>query len=132
MSGKFKPEEVSSSLWALCTLDAIDTATAKVLCNRASEEIKQYGPQSLANTAWAVAKAEVSMPDFFTEVGDIAVARLTATSAALTRRFNEQELSNLAWAFAKAGVEHEQLFDCLLYTSPSPRDATLSRMPSSA
>ena len=25
-----------------------------------------------------------------------------------------------------------QLEDCLLYTSPSPRDATLSRMPSSA
>ena len=25
-----------------------------------------------------------------------------------------------------------QLIDCLLYTSPSPRDATLSRMPSSA
>ena len=25
-----------------------------------------------------------------------------------------------------------QLFTCLLYTSPSPRDATLSRMPSSA
>ena len=24
------------------------------------------------------------------------------------------------------------LFTCLLYTSPSPRDATLSRMPSSA
>ena len=26
----------------------------------------------------------------------------------------------------------EQLYTCLLYTSPSPRDATLSRMPSSA
>ena len=26
----------------------------------------------------------------------------------------------------------DQLQDCLLYTSPSPRDATLSRMPSSA
>ena len=25
-----------------------------------------------------------------------------------------------------------QFIDCLLYTSPSPRDATLSRMPSSA
>ena len=24
------------------------------------------------------------------------------------------------------------IYDCLLYTSPSPRDATLSRMPSSA
>ena len=26
----------------------------------------------------------------------------------------------------------DHLYDCLLYTSPSPRDATLSRMPSSA
>ena len=26
----------------------------------------------------------------------------------------------------------EQLMDCLLYTSPSPRDRSLSRMPSSA
>ena len=29
-------------------------------------------------------------------------------------------------------VTRDQLRDCLLYTSPSPRDATLSRMPSSA
>ena len=29
-------------------------------------------------------------------------------------------------------VELSQLVSCLLYTSPSPRDATLSRMPSSA
>ena len=28
--------------------------------------------------------------------------------------------------------EEEEGKDCLLYTSPSPRDATLSRMPSSA
>ena len=26
----------------------------------------------------------------------------------------------------------DTMYDCLLYTSPSPRDATLSRMPSSA
>ena len=31
------------------------------------------------------------------------------------------------WTGGKAAV-----YDCLLYTSPSPRDATLSRMPSSA
>ena len=31
------------------------------------------------------------------------------------------------------GLRHQELFGgCLLYTSPSPRDATLSRMPSSA
>ena len=29
-------------------------------------------------------------------------------------------------------AEDAQLYFCLLYTSPSPRDATLSRMPSSA
>ena len=27
---------------------------------------------------------------------------------------------------------NRRYYDCLLYTSPSPRDATLSRMPSSA
>ena len=30
------------------------------------------------------------------------------------------------------GIKPKDLEDCLLYTSPSPRDATLSRMPSSA
>ena len=30
------------------------------------------------------------------------------------------------------GVDFDNVADCLLYTSPSPRDATLSRMPSSA
>ena len=29
-------------------------------------------------------------------------------------------------------TDGEEYTDCLLYTSPSPRDATLSRMPSSA
>ena len=29
-------------------------------------------------------------------------------------------------------ISHSELDICLLYTSPSPRDATLSRMPSSA
>ena len=34
-------------------------------------------------------------------------------------------------AFVQSGAT-EQITVCLLYTSPSPRDATLSRMPSSA
>ena len=32
----------------------------------------------------------------------------------------------------EVGVPYITLYACLLYTSPSPRDATLSRMPSSA
>ena len=31
-----------------------------------------------------------------------------------------------------ASVKDQLVYTCLLYTSPSPRDATLSRMPSSA
>ena len=43
--------------------------------------------------------------------------------------------SDMAIAMAQAGgigVIHRNMSVCLLYTSPSPRDATLSRMPSSA
>ena len=32
----------------------------------------------------------------------------------------------------KTGEQMGDAYSCLLYTSPSPRDATLSRMPSSA
>ena len=33
---------------------------------------------------------------------------------------------------AKGKTFRNEIYSCLLYTSPSPRDATLSRMPSSA
>ena len=45
---------------------------------------------------------------------------------------------NGGWAVMKTALKYErgiaggQFMSCLLYTSPSPRDATLSRMPSSA
>ena len=40
----------------------------------------------------------------------------------------KEEIGRLAKAVSELGVSKI----CLLYTSPSPRDATLSRMPSSA
>ena len=40
--------------------------------------------------------------------------------------------AELTTAGFTAGDIHGFFLDCLLYTSPSPRDATLSRMPSSA
>ena len=40
---------------------------------------------------------------------------------------------NSTWAVGKASVkEIDKINICLLYTSPSPRDGLLSRMPSSA
>ena len=50
---------------------------------------------------------------------------------------NRKYLDFLEFLMANGIVENLDFFDqdvysCLLYTSPSPRDATLSRMPSSA
>ena len=36
------------------------------------------------------------------------------------------------FVFADTGDEPAEVYDCLLYTSPSPRDVEESRMPSSA
>ena len=46
-----------------------------------------------------------------------------------------QNLSSLSRLFGKEKIDAaslEELEDCLLYTSPSPRDLSTSRMPSSA
>ena len=40
-----------------------------------------------------------------------------------------KEMTSLGWTLDRANTTDDI---CLLYTSPSPRDATLSRMPSSA
>ena len=48
------------------------------------------------------------------------------------RRFNESITEALEDEHLDLFRGFVQLYACLLYTSPSPRDATLSRMPSSA
>ena len=50
----------------------------------------------------------------------------------MSERFAAEDIVNMETGqiYAEAGDELSE--DCLLYTSPSPRDATLSRMPSSA
>ena len=41
-------------------------------------------------------------------------------------------LANDSMETPRLHAKYVQFYNCLLYTSPSPRDATLSRMPSSA
>ena len=63
--------------------------------------------------------------DFFFQVVFVATA-MSIVSGAVAERMK-------LWAFlAFAVVMTGVIYPCLLYTSPSPRDATLSRMPSSA
>ena len=56
---------------------------------------------------------------------------LTAAGLCIPRLPEGQDGNYQGLARVMAG-EYNQYPNCLLYTSPSPRDATLSRMPSSA
>ena len=55
----------------------------------------------------------------------------TAAIAALITGFANTAQAGSPYAF-QTDAELAMVGPCLLYTSPSPRDATLSRMPSSA
>ena len=44
----------------------------------------------------------------------------------------KEKLSGYAEVFKHSLISNNHIFNCLLYTSPSPRDGLLSRMPSSA
>ena len=46
--------------------------------------------------------------------------------------FSIQEIENVVELYKGKHGQTDKQYACLLYTSPSPRDATLSRMPSSA
>ena len=47
--------------------------------------------------------------------------------------YKKEKCSEIDWVdITNNKVASEETNNCLLYTSPSPRDATLSRMPSSA
>ena len=52
------------------------------------------------------------------------------TTAWLAKGYVEDYIENAA--YAKSVTHPEMLDDCLLYTSPSPRDVEESRMPSCA
>ena len=49
-----------------------------------------------------------------------------------SNRNNFEMVMLVGFASAGQAISHQNSLGCLLYTSPSPRDATLSRMPSSA
>ena len=53
--------------------------------------------------------------------------------AEATQRINKADVEpTLKWLEKITGLDHVNFMLCLLYTSPSPRDGLLSRMPSSA
>ena len=70
--------------------------------------------------------------------GVIMESQITKTLADVSKRYDDQNIPPppadilLEQVTEKLIIEELQLQICLLYTSPSPRDGLLSRMPSSA
>ena len=79
----------------------------------------------------------LDLADAFLEEGALIDAILTSTpcvglSARGDRLVQDGQEYNLCFVALDKIKRYTQKKGCLLYTSPSPRDATLSRMPSSA
>ena len=67
------------------------------------------------------------------EYNDLIISRNLAGSYLVDEmRRLQEKMRALQTMSREARVVLDEKWDCLLYTSPSPRDATLSRMPSSA
>ena len=63
------------------------------------------------------------------------LGRLTGTTSHKgdgSERYEEMQVARLMTSVIGMMAESGEFADCLLYTSPSPRDGLLSRMPSSA
>ena len=60
----------------------------------------------------------------------LACKKLGINAKGATKRLNEEELEKIKSYFETGKNVSDEV--CLLYTSPSPRDGLLSRMPSSA
>ena len=58
--------------------------------------------------------------------------RLLIISELKDKLSDKGKVKTLIYSIAKGNLKPMTSSNCLLYTSPSPRDATLSRMPSSA
>ena len=112
--------ELSDRLQAASSAGGGDLASANKRIDMLSEELKSSRGEvaNLKNSERARGAGSATAD----------TARLTGLQAEL--RSARQRITELEQS--SAGTETANSEICLLYTSPSPRDATLSRMPSSA
>ena len=77
-------------------------------------------------------RPEVKENSEFEIKADLVIKSLGFDPEELPKLFQEDRLQVTKWGTIKADFDTMETNICLLYTSPSPRDGLLSRMPSSA
>ena len=60
------------------------------------------------------------------------IIRLLKKNGARVKTVLTKNAKEFVTPLSVSSLSQEKVYDCLLYTSPSPRDKTVSRMPSSA
>ena len=76
--------------------------------------------------------AEAAVAWYQSRLGFVCSASDVLTGPELATLFQWPESTRLQRWILRLGEETLQIWGCLLYTSPSPRDLSTSRMPSSA
>ena len=101
--------------------------TLKQLQQRVNQLIENQGEDAHC-AAWIYTKEDCMIRD---KDDDEPVFLPEEINSELSERiFND--VGNIDYIYTVIQECVDEVTDCLLYTSPSPRDATLSRMPSSA
>ena len=105
--------------------------------------ISDYMSRQVLNAVFPLLKTEWALSDgqlgLLSGIVALMVGLLTFPLSLMADRFGRVKslaLMAFLWSVATLGCalaqDYQQMFICLLYTSPSPRDGLLSRMPSSA
>ena len=87
------------------------------------------GSAIILSSLWIQVKIDVKINEWFGEFYDMIQKALGAPNSITIEEYWASLISFITLAAMYVGVA---VIVCLLYTSPSPRDGLLSRMPSSA
>ena len=127
------PVDTSKFAPQVAAQDALQTQAATL----AGTGVGSFAPfiQAAQQQATAAGQRLGDVGTTLTGIAGLTGAPTAAQTASFTSPFQQQVIDTTLAEFDRQRAINEQNIRdqaCLLYTSPSPRDATLSRMPSSA
>ena len=108
------------------------TSRAAELVSQGVDVIDFSAGQPDFNTPLNIREAAVKAMDLGKTKYTAGAGTIELREAVSAKLFRENSLKINPSEILISNGEKQSLYLCLLYTSPSPRDATLSRMPSSA
>ena len=106
-------------------ITVIDIDSAK--CKRASESLDVIVIEGNGASPRNLSEANVQEADYV-----LCLTRVDEVNLIASQQANELGAKKIATGHYAQINKKDGLYTCLLYTSPSPRDGLLSRMPSSA